>query len=64
MDKVKAGAIMEILINLDYMPTLEQSADGSYKIIVTDSNGVLVNTLKNFQDANQIIVKAVVANLT
>lgn len=64
MTKIKAGEIMEILVNLDYLPTLDKLPGGSYKIIVATQDGVLADTLKGFQDANGIICKARVIDIT
>lgn len=63
MDKIKAGEIMEILVNLDYLPTLDKLDDGSYQITIA-INGVLANTLKNFQDNNGVICRARVVDIT
>lgn len=64
MTKAKAAQIMEILVNADYLPTLDKLPDGTYKITVAVSAGVLIDTLKSFQDTNLIICKSRVVDLT
>lgn len=64
MDKIKAGEIMETLVNLDFRPILDKLNDGTYKVIITDNSGVLANTLKTFQDNNSVICRARVIDIT
>lgn len=64
MDRTKAGEVLEVLVNLDFLPTLSKLDDGNYRITVADNEGVLANTLKVFQDNNNVICKARVIDIT
>lgn len=56
MNKAKAIAVVSALMNLDYEPTISRSDTGEYSVnVVSNTSGVLVNTLKTFQDANGIV---------
>lgn len=64
MDKAKTADIMKILVNADHSPTLTKLAEDSYKITVASVDGTLINTLKNFQDNNDLIIRVRVIDIT
>lgn len=64
MTQAKAAQIMGILVNANYIPSLEKVGPDNYRITVTDVNGVDANTQKNFQDNNNVTVAAKVMILT
>jgi len=64
MDKIKAGDIIEKLVLLDYFPTITKIGEDDYRLDVASSKGVLINTLKTFQDNNNVIVKVRVVEIT
>lgn len=57
MTQAKAATLAQSLIILGYFP-LVKLIEGEYVLFVNDENGVLINTLKTFQDNNQIIIRA------
>lgn len=66
MTKAKAAEILGLLVMNDYEPTLrrDDAVPSNFSITVTHKDGILINQLKLFQDANAVTLKAKSIDIT
>lgn len=55
MNKAKAATVISALVNADFEPSMRIDNLGNYLITVRVVNGIAINTVKTFQDAQAIV---------